>query len=296
MLSGTGTLAVDLGFKAPPSPAAPNWSGPYIGLSVGTRTNAVDANVTSATVGGTPIPLPPLDPGSSNPWAFWQQQKSAMQFLDSIALRGGIYGGWNFQVAPNYVVGVEGDIALANETAVFHGSPYPANLIFGAPSLPFGATHNDNFRVSTRWDGSLRVRSGWLPTPSMMLYLTLGLAWANLQATSTCSTVPTANVSNCAPGNYFGGTLGPAVISHTATQLGWTAGIGAEILLGSNWVARTQYRFADFGYPSGRSFGAFTFTDVRTCTGCPAGANPLTISYELLVMQHIFEVGFAYKF
>jgi hypothetical protein len=30
-------------------------------------------------------------------------------------------------VASAYVVGVEGDIAYANEAAIFHGSPYPAN-------------------------------------------------------------------------------------------------------------------------------------------------------------------------
>jgi outer membrane immunogenic protein len=77
--------------------------------------------------------------------------------------------------------------------------------------------------------------------------------------------------------------------------LGWTASIGMDMLLGTHWMARVQYRFADFGYPSGGS-GAFSFTDVRTCTGCPSAANPLTVSYEFLLMQHIFEIGLAYKF
>ena len=51
-----------------------------------------------------------------------------------------------------------------------------------------------------------------------MIYLTAGLAWAHLKVTSTCSTVPTASVWNCAPGNYFGGTLGPAVIDAIGYQ------------------------------------------------------------------------------
>ena len=60
-------------------------------------------------------------------------------------------------------------------------------------------------------------------------------------------------------------------------------GAGAEILLGSHWVARVQYRFSDFGYPSGHG-GAFTFTDVRVCSGCPSPASsPLTVSYEFVV-------------
>jgi hypothetical protein len=71
--------------------------------------------------------------------------------------------------------------------------------------------------------------------------------------------------------------------------------MGVDMLLGSNWIARAQYRFSDFGYLSGHS-GAFTFTDTRVCSGCPSTASPLTVSYELLLMQHIFELGIAYKF
>jgi len=297
LLLQTPALGADLELPvaARPIPLAfPSWSGPYFGLGLGARFNAVDANVTSATV-GTPavaIALPAVDSGSGNTLAFWQQQQSAMQYLDNIAVRGGFYGGWNFQVAPTFVVGIEADFGLANETAVFHGSPYPANLLFGTPTLPFGASPNDSFRVTTRWDGSARLRGGWLATPSMLLYVTAGVAWANVKATSVCSDDPIPNVLNCAPGRYFSETL---FLEHTATRLGWTAGMGVDMLLGSNWVVRAQYRFSDFGYLSGHS-GAFTFTDTRVCSGCPSASNPLTISYELLLMQHIFELGIAYKF
>jgi outer membrane immunogenic protein len=123
-----------------------------------------------------------------------------------------------------------------------------------------------------------------------MLYLTAGLAFAHLEAESICSTaLMTPSVSNCAQGNYFSGTLGPAIITHSATKLGWTAGAGIDISLGSNWVARAQYRVA--------RFNDFSFTDTRACNGCPSAASsPLTVSYELPLMQHSFEVGLAYKF
>jgi outer membrane immunogenic protein len=110
---------------------------------------------------------------------FWCGGAGAMQYIDSIALGFRIYGGWNFQVAPTYIVGVEGDFGYANETSVFHGSPYPANLLFG--SLPFGASPWDLFRVTTTWDGSARLRAGWLATPWMMLYLTGGVALTHLE-------------------------------------------------------------------------------------------------------------------
>lgn len=307
MLPGSGAFASDLDQALPPrvpqlkasAVSAPNWSGPYVGLGVGGRFSAVDANITSATVGTPPtaIPLPAVDPGTTNPIAFWEQNQGAMQYIDNIALRGSLYAGWNFQVAPTYVVGIEADFALANERAVFHGSPYPANLQFGSPSTPFGASPNDAFSVKTRWDGSARLRGGWLANPSTMFYLTGGIAWANLQASSGCSTVPTPNVSNCAPGNYFGGTLGPARIDHSGTRLGWTAGVGFDLWLWSNWVARVQYRYADFGFLSVGDSSAFNFSDTRTCSGCASAANsPLNVAYQLRLMQHNFDFGLAYKF
>ena len=55
----------------------------------------------------------------------------------NIALRGG-----NYQITPDYVVGAEANFGWASETAVSHGSAYPGNLLFGSPSLPFGASPN----------------------------------------------------------------------------------------------------------------------------------------------------------
>jgi outer membrane immunogenic protein len=295
---GGRALPADLEGAAPP---AANWSGPYIGVGITARFNAVDANVTAASVGTPPvaIPLPNLSPPSSNPLTFWSAGSGAHQFIDNIALGARVYGGWNIQVGSSYVVGVEGDFAYANEAAVFHGSPYPVNLVFGSPAIPFGASPQDEFKVRTTWDGSVRLRGGWLPTPSMLLYLTGGLAWAHLEVTSLCASfrrVGDPNVSNCAPGNYFSGTLGPALSTHSAVKLGWTVGAGGEMLLGSRWVARVQYRFSDFGYPSFSGFTPFSFTDIRSCIGCAAASNPLVVSHELPLMQHNFEVGLAYKF
>jgi outer membrane immunogenic protein len=138
------------------------------------------------------------------------------------------------------------------------------------------------------------LRVGRLLTPSTLLYVSGGPAWANIQVTSTCSTTPTANVSNCAPGNYFSGTLGPAIIEQSATALGWTAAVGLEYRLWPNWVVRGQYRFSGFDYPSGSS--AFTFATTRSCIGCSAATTPLNVSFQLPTMQHLFEIGIAYKF
>jgi outer membrane immunogenic protein len=278
----TSVHAADLpaASSSPPIPnlaEVPNWTGPYIGLDFGMRYDAVHANVTSATVGTPPAAIAlPTDTTSDD---------------FNIALHGGGYGGWNYQITADYVVGAEVDFGWSNETANLHGSAYPGNLFFGSPSLPFGASPQDIFRVTTTWDGSAVLRVGRLLTPSTLFYVSGGLAWAHIEVTSTCSPTPTANVSNCAPGNYFSGTLGPAIIEQSATALGWTGAIGLEYRLWSNWVARGQYRFSDY------SSGAFNFATTRTCTGCPSAASsPLNVSFQVPMMQHLFEIGIAYKF
>src|SRR5215207_2249771 len=78
--------APDLERRAPPPAAYANWSGPYIGGAVGARYNAVDGNVTSATVGTPPtaIPLPTRSEGYTNPLLWWGAAPGAMQYIDNI--------------------------------------------------------------------------------------------------------------------------------------------------------------------------------------------------------------------
>ena len=129
-----------------------------------------------------------------------------------------------------------------------------------------------------------------------MLYLTVGVALAHLQASQPVRPMATPNVSNCAPGNYFSGTLGPAVITHSSTQLGWTAGSGIDFLLWSHWVLRAQYRFSDFGYPSSAVSVPSALRTREFVMGVLLPSSPLTVAYELPMMQHNFEFGLAYKF
>jgi outer membrane immunogenic protein len=109
-LSGTSVQAADLPVAPSSAPIpilSPSWTGPYIGLDFGMRYDAVDANVTSATVGTPPTTIA-------------LSSETAANF--NIALHGGIYGGWNYQINADYVAGVEADFGWANETANLHGS------------------------------------------------------------------------------------------------------------------------------------------------------------------------------
>jgi opacity protein-like surface antigen len=99
-LLGSRALAADLEGTAPSSAAYSNWTGAYIGIGITARYNAVDANVTSASVGTPPtaIPLPSLSAGYTNPLMWWGAGPGAHQFIDNIAIGARIYGGWNLQV------------------------------------------------------------------------------------------------------------------------------------------------------------------------------------------------------
>ena len=70
------------------------------------------------------------------------------------------------------------------------------------------------------------------------------------------------------------------------TRIGWTAGVGAEAMLWSNWLARLEYRFANYG-----TFGYTLFSGAGACgLGCDAIAAAATLR------THTVLAGFAYKF
>ena len=182
------------------------------------------------------------------------------------------YLGYDWQIAPRWVVGLEGDFGIGNQTTSLNGSFYPSPVVGGVPP--------DSFAVKTTWDASARVRAGFLVNPTVLFYVTGGPAWLRIEPTSNCST---AAGGSCPPG-----TLGPAAITDSTTRLGGTVGAGIEAMLWANWMVRFEYRYANFGTISN--------TDLRTCpTGCGAPFTE-TVGYDVKLQTHTATFGFAYKF
>jgi outer membrane immunogenic protein len=258
--SASPCLAADLPVKAPAATvtAAPSWTGFYTGLGVGARSTVSDPNVTASTFGATDF----LAQTCSN--VFGGCFTSAP--INDTAFRFSIYGGYNWQIAPQWVVGLEGDLGFANKTTTLGGFVYPSSPGF------FGGFGADSFSVKTTWDASARARAGFLINPSVMLYATGGAAWLHVETTSTCNTFFNGV---CQPGGQS-----PAVITDSTTKLGWTVGGGIEAMLWSNWIARAEYRYADFGTISN--------TDSR-------GPAPYAVSFDLPLKSHMATFGLAYK-
>jgi outer membrane immunogenic protein len=226
--------------------ASPSWGGLYAGLSLGLRASGIDATTTSLFF-GFPVDLTQL--ATSAP-------------LNGAAFRGNPYLGWNWQFAQRWVVGIEGDVGIADHSTSLLGLSFSP----GVPFNGFGA--GDSLTARTTWDASLRGRVGFLVTPATLVYATAGAAWQHFEVTSTCD-IP----------NFACGGLTPLVITNSATKSGWIVGFGAETTLSGNWFARAEYRYADFG-PS-------SFTIDRQGVGS---------NLDVALRTHTATFGVAYKF
>ena len=118
--------------------------------------------------------------------------------------------GYNWQFAPQWVAGVEGDFSYLG---IKH-----SETNFNDPNSFLG--------LKTSWLGTLRGRVGYSTGPAL-LYVTAGAAWVNLQDQWRFAATP-ASSSTTKSGGAFGG--------------------GIETILGSNWTSKTEYLYVDAGH------------------------------------------------
>ena len=195
--------------------AATSWTGFYAGLSAGGRFDRAAWNTQTVGLGLAPI------------------GESSSQFNGS-SFRSGPYFGYNFQASPNFVWGAEGDIAWGNGRNKQFGIPGT----FDAAVTPASVIANDTSIVQANWDATVRLRSGFLVTPSVLLYGTGGLALQDVAASAVC-----ASVSAPAGGAWCVTSKGDFA---SKVLPGWTVGAGVEGKLRDHWLARAEYRYAEF--------------------------------------------------
>jgi len=105
----------------------------------------------------------------------------------------------------------------------------------GAFAFPGVVTGTLALDEKVKYLGTVRGRLGWLPTDTVLLYGTAGLAWERFERGRTES-LTTAE-----------GTETERAVS-PSDRFGWVAGAGGEVMLGSsNWIGRLEYLHYDFG-------------------------------------------------
>jgi outer membrane immunogenic protein len=203
-------LAADMPMKAPVV-VANTWTGFYIGGDAGGvhGLNSNDSFSQGACGQGC---FDPLAFNNSSNWGF----------------SGGIFGGYNWQLSPSWVVGVEADwskTSLSNAPGQLflttNGGPVPP-----CDPASAGSCHGLLMANNLNWTATARARLGYT-FGSTMVYATGGGAWASEELTGQ---VAAANF------NTFSITT-----SSNHMSAGWVAGGGLEFMATANWLLRIEY-------------------------------------------------------
>jgi outer membrane immunogenic protein len=249
--------AADLPRKAPvAAPIAPpvySWTGFYVGGDVGgLRTRA----------SGRWDPLPDVP--------FFGEFPISGD-LNKTSFVGGLHAGYNWQFAPTWVVGIEGDWSWTDAKQSF---TQPWTFIIGNVVRPTALT---SMSIEPNWLATVRGRIGYLVVPTALLYFTGGGAWANVDYTAS------ANNEVARPDRF----LTSASFSKTAS--GYVLGGGLEWAFWSNWSLRAEYLY----YHLNTSTTAVAFDSSGTGNfPPPLGSH---FSWDDIKLQTV-RVGASYKF
>jgi outer membrane immunogenic protein len=206
--------AADMPVKAPtynPPMAVGNWTGFYIGANAGWSW----LSKSDAAIGGSSIVL--ISQPVTVPFSVGLQPDG---FL------GGFQFGYNYQFAPQWLVGIEADLDFADIKDSGNIGLPPG----GIPAVTTSASE----RIKSL--GTLRGRFGFLPNPALLLYGTAGLAIGQVDYSGNIVEFPTAVPT----GRVFAASSSP-------TKAGWTIGGGIEWAFARNWSAKVEYLHYDLG-------------------------------------------------
>jgi outer membrane immunogenic protein len=239
-LSIGSALAADLpSYKAPPPPPLPPpplWTGFYVGLNAG---YTFDAN-SSLLVQTYPGFISPLVAANPNFLAFQATAAASGSGILSPRADGFIGGGqvgYNWQFYNSFVAGIEADIQGAGARGSATG--VAASPLAVAPQ--FGVASTISVTKNLDYLGTVRGRLGWLATPTLLAYVTGGLAYGGVNAN-----ISTNSSQFPAPFLIQGGFPG-SIASFSDTRVGWTVGGGLEWLFAPNWSVKAEYLYYDLG-------------------------------------------------
>jgi outer membrane immunogenic protein len=232
-------------FKAAPAEAAYNWSGFYVG----------------ATLGGGMASLPVTD--KDNFTLFNGGPLVDGQTLKSGGAVGGVHAGYNWQFAPSILVGLEGDFNWAS----FRSTDTTCQGFCSDPA-------QDQLVTSSKLDkfGTLRARFG-LTSDRALIYLTAGPAWGHVNASVAV---------NCPLCGSSGMPL--ALASDSSFHVGLAVGGGVEYALTQNWLLRAEYMHLDFSNKDTvfqDVFVGLPFVGFRASSTATADIARIGVSYKV---------------
>ncbi len=234
--AGLSAQAADLPTrKGPPAyipPPAFSWTGLYGGINIGygfgdnTQETGGLSYISAGGLAAAPF-------GSA-----W----SVPQNLNGVL--GGGQVGYNYQISPWLVLGVETDIQAADVHSTVNSS-------VGVVDATGSHLQSANSTKSVDWYGTLRGRVGFtLPSmPNLMLYGTGGLAYGQVVHNAGFAD----NFTNPAAAGFGSAAVGNGY--YDDTKVGWTAGGGVEWSPSQfpAWSVKLEYLYVDLGSTNANS-------------------------------------------
>lgn len=246
-------LAADLPARVAKAPAlvvspAYDWSGFYLGVHAGytfgedddvSTTGQAAANIANVAGGARPGHVR----------------------LDRDGFIGGGQIGYNWQLTPNWVFGLETDISYVDIRR-------DENVVT-APLAPGVGSLNNTFRTRMDYFGTVRGRIGYA-FDRTLVYATGGLAYADIENSVA-----------------FFGTAGQLQFagSNRRTEAGYTVGAGFEHAFAPNWSVKAEYLYYDFRDET---------VNVAVIPGSGGGGTGYNSRFEN--DGHIVRAGLNYKF
>ncbi|WP_180982487.1 outer membrane protein [Methylocella silvestris] len=216
-------FAADL---APPPPVF-TWSGLYIGFNFGYAVPASTSFNTSAVdLGDSSAVIPHLWGAAAAAGATGAVGARLNGFMSGGQL------GYNWQFGDRWIAGVETDIAAGG---VRGGGGFTTVTPAAVP--PFNVATSVSVNRTLEYLGTVRGRLGYAVTPTIMAYVTGGLAYGGLSTATTVrqSFNPSVFPSAAAQSDFF------------SNRFGWTIGGGGEMALTDAMSAKFEALYYNLG-------------------------------------------------
>jgi len=243
-------MAADLPVRAPavapvPVVAAPLWTGFYVGLNGGYGGDEFRYPFSGVIVDGE----------TTTPYG-------GRASVTSSGFLGGAQIGYNYQLNPNWVIGLEADYAFAD----INGR---VDLNGGIGRFDLGVSAGSKVENL----GTVRARAGYAMDRALF-YVTGGWAWGHIESSLNFGA------------SFMGGGDG-FTLSRGKTASGWTIGGGLEYMLTPRVSFKTEYLYVDLGKEN---------LYLANYTSVPGPIDTATARLDVDTRLHLVRAGVNYRF
>ena len=229
--------AADMPMKAAPRPIlVSSWGGWYAGINGGYGWGDPDAIVNPS---GAPLPAGTVTNFTGgSPFTLSTRPRGWL---------GGVQLGYNWMINPTTMVGVEADFQFSNLKDSASGGYINTYSLNGDATRTVGIA---SLETKMDWFATFRGRYGWVVAPTVMPYVTGGLAIANIK-TSLTNAGSHFDIGGGIPGTLISSFNNSA--SFSDIQFGFAVGGGLDWMVSPAWVVRTEYLYLNF---AGKTYNA----------------------------------------